>query len=119
MGTELKRAKGWYELKNKKRFKSFIKQFRNETLQILQKTHWYTLQDYQKIRRDFTELTIKNESLDVTGRHGQGIHIDHIIPVRFGWLNKLSPYLLGMSCNLQRLYWLDNFKKRDQYKLLK
>lgn len=121
----LNRAKGWYKMKREKRlkknnieFKRFIKQFRIESLQILQNLHWHTLKDYQKICRDFTELTINNESIDVSGRHGHGIHIDHIMPLRYGWVNKISPYLLGMSCNLQRLYWKDNFEKRNKYNLL-
>ena len=116
---ELKRAKGWYSKRKDKRFKEFVSQFRYDSLQILQKSHWYTLEDYQKICRDFTELTIKEELIDISGRGVHNIHIDHIIPVRLGWLNKLSPYLLGMSCNLQRLYWLDNFNKGNSYKLLR
>lgn len=116
---ELKRAKGWYEDKKKKRFKDFVKQFRTDSLQILQKIHWYTLEDYQKICRDFTELTIKHESIDISGRSFLGIHIDHIMPIRLGWLNKISPYLLGMSCNLQRLSRDDNYSKGNKYKLLK
>ena len=115
---ELKRSKGWYSKRKAKRFKEFINQFRYDSLQILQKTHWYTLEDYEKICRNFTELTIKHESIDISDRHGQGIHIDHIMPIRLGWLNKISPYLLGMSCNLQRLNWLDNFKKGNKYNLL-
>ena len=85
--TELKRAKGWYEEQKKKRFRIFVKQFRKDTLQTLkllqnlQSTKWYTLKDYQKICRDFTELTIKHESIDISGRDVRGIHIDHIIPI--------------------------------------
>lgn len=119
--VELKRAKGWYEAKKKKRFKSFIKEFRKKSIRLikkgkrklrdLQKPYAICLKDYQKICRKFTELTIQHESIDISNRGWGEMHIDHIIPVYHAWKMRLSPYLIGMSANLQKISKIDNQKK--------
>ena len=124
MGPELKRSKDWYRKRKEKGFKKYIKEFRRKTikiieeLQILQNREWYTLKEYEKICRDFTELTIKHESVNVENRSFSMINIDHIMPIKYGWRHYMSPYLLAMNTNLQRLYVKDNIDKGSQYTLL-
>ena len=119
---ELKRTNEWYKHHKEKRFREYIRQFRKETvkkLRDLQKSKWYILKDYQRICRKFTELTIKHEKINIDGRHFIGIHIDHILPVWHAWKMKLSPYLIGMSANLQRLPEKQNRAKGRHQRLLK
>lgn len=42
-------------------------------------------------------------------------HIDHIIPISYGYKNKINPELIGGFDNLRPLYWKDNFKKGALY----
>ena len=136
---ELNRHSGWYEIRKRQikaeekrnrdaikrafkkeyaKFARFIKWIRYQNLRKIDNPSYIEFNEYHNICRKFTELTIQKESIDITGREFTGINIDHIMPIKYGWLHQLSPYLLGMSCNLQRLTSDDNREKGSRYKLL-
>lgn len=144
---ELKRAKGWYEMRLKKyakkkaaidktkviEFKRFIKRFRRESLPILQERACHILKElkqkrheiiilakeskivnyrkYVNICRKVTKIVIKQENIDVKGRSFESVHIDHIIPIYHAYKMNLSPHLIGMSGNLQKISKEDNLAK--------
>ena len=144
---ELQRDERWYEIKHKKyvkkkailakekvnNFKKFIKHFRRESLQILQKRSREILKELQRkkckivilkkeanlgnykkyvaICRKITEIVINQDKIDVTGRSFKSVHIDHIIPVYHAYKMNLSPYLIAMSGNLQKISKEDNVAK--------
>lgn len=79
---------------------------------------WYTIEVYNGICREVTEKALTCSRIDTTERGFKRMHVDHIIPVSWGWKNKISPHLLGMSANLNMMYWRDNLRKGNSYKLL-
>lgn len=44
-------------------------------------------------------------------RSFRGNHLDHIIPISYGWKNKISPEKIGNIKNLQFIPWEENYKK--------
>jgi hypothetical protein len=44
-------------------------------------------------------------------RSFRGNHLDHIIPISYGWKNKISPEKMGNIKNLQFIPWEENYKK--------
>ena len=44
-------------------------------------------------------------------RSYKGYHLDHIIPISYGFKNKISPEKMGNIKNLQFIPWEENFKK--------
>ncbi len=113
---------------NRNMFIHFVKCYRKKSLALikkgkrkirnLQNRSRKSFKEYQKICRKFTKLTIKHEDIDVTDRGWNKIHIDHIIPVYHAWRMNLSPYLIGMSANLQRLTKKENEAKGRMQLLL-
>lgn len=53
------------------------------------------------------------ENYDKRGNAGQvdAYQIDHIYPISKGFINQISPDVIGNINNLQMLHWLDNRKK--------
>ena len=39
-------------------------------------------------------------------------HLDHKISILYGFLNDVSPEIIGHKCNLEMLYYKDNLRKR-------
>lgn len=55
-------------------------------------------------------------------RSFKGHHLDHIIPISYGYKNKIPPEKMGNIKNLQFIYWEENYKKGckvDENKLKK
>lgn len=44
-------------------------------------------------------------------RSFRGHHLDHIIPISYGYKNKISPEKIGNIKNLQFIPWEENYKK--------
>lgn len=44
-------------------------------------------------------------------RSFRGHHLDHIIPISYGYKNKISPEKIGDIKNLQFIPWEENYKK--------
>jgi hypothetical protein len=44
-------------------------------------------------------------------RSYRGHHLDHIIPISYGYKNKISPEKMGDIKNLQFIPWDENYKK--------
>jgi hypothetical protein len=40
-------------------------------------------------------------------------HLDHVIPISYGWLNDIPPEVIGDISNLQFIPWVDNIKKSN------
>lgn len=69
--------------------------------------------DYYKLVWEFTEANAPNvPSIDL---RGQDYHIDHIIPISYGFKTGIDPAIIGALDNLQMLSKRDNFLKCDKY----
>ena len=111
----------YLKYKHRTQFIFFVEQLRRQTLKELrklQKPRLYKLKEYQKICRKITEMAIKSDGLDITNRGFHKMNVDHIIPIYYGWKNNISPYLIGMSSNLQLISYNENKAKGRTYKLL-
>ena len=131
----------------KERFANFIIQFRKTTIKNTQdglrklkkhssrvlkesqkrkvkivlftkETRYKNYRKYVDICRKFTEFIIKRDNIDTKDRHFMNMHIDHIIPVYHAYKMGISPYLIAMSGNLQKISKDDNQKKGMYQKLL-
>ena len=117
----LERSPEWYAIRRARRFyrfKLFIYEFRKEKIRLLKKSRIKHIRDYQRICRNFTEFIIQYDSIDTEGRSFEKLHIDHIIPVDHACRMGISPYLIAMSANLQRLTRDENYSKGRKQLLL-
>lgn len=82
------------------------------------------LTDYQRYRRKVDNLTRKvyNEHVAtinpnglVRGNTGDCYHLDHIMPVAYGFVNNLPIDEVACVSNLQMLPWRENFSKGKKY----
>jgi hypothetical protein len=57
------------------------------------------------------------ENYDKRGKTGQqeAYHLDHIIPVSYGFIHNIPPEIIGDISNLQFIYWLENLRKGSKY----
>lgn len=63
------------------------------------------------------EITLKNDISEIMGDKERGFHkyhIDHIIPIIYGYKNNISPEIIGHRDNLRPLYWKDNLLKSSR-----
>jgi hypothetical protein len=80
---------------------------------------WEALQDKKELYyREVWRITNQQplellENYDKRGNAGQydAYQLDHIYPISKGFINGISPDVIGNINNLQMLYWLDNRKK--------
>jgi len=94
----------------------------------LNSTKWrQTATEWQKYKSDVTKLTrinyknnkhIINPDNLPTGRAGieGAYHVDHIIPIRYCFNNKIPVHICADKSNLQMLGWRENVGSRDRLK---
>lgn len=76
--------------------------------------------EYRKRVNTITERSIKekftSEELVKRGRAGVdgAYHIDHIFSITEGFLHNIPFYIIGHSCNLRLIPWLENNKKHSK-----
>lgn len=64
------------------------------------------------------EITLANDIVTLMGDKKRGqkdYHIDHKIPISYGFKNNISAEQIGHISNLQPLFWKDNFLKSAKY----
>ena len=64
------------------------------------------------------EITLANDIDALMGDKKRGLkdwHIDHKIPIIYGFKNNIPPEEIGHVSNLQPLFWKDNFLKGAKY----
>ena len=42
-------------------------------------------------------------------------HLEHIVPISYGFMNDIPPEIIGSISNLQFIYWLENIQKGSKY----
>ena len=94
----------------------------------LNSTKWrQTATEWQEYKSDVTKLTrinyknnkhIINPDNLPTGRAGieGAYHVDHIIPIRYCFNNKIPVHICADKSNLQMLGWRENVGSRDRLK---
>lgn len=65
----------------------------------------------------------KNEIVGIEKRGFKTYHIDHIIPISYGYKNNICPKIIGGKSNIRMLHYKENMKKgvtltNDSKKLL-
>ena len=75
----------------------------------------------EKLRyyRNVWKITLANniDILMAGNKRGKyDYHIDHKIPIIYGFKNNIPEEQIGHISNLQPLFWKDNFKKSSLYK---
>ncbi len=99
---------------------SYIKAFKSrygyEYSEYLEKEPEF--KKYSKLVRNKTNESLRKykhlfSNLDNLGRCGDAgkYQVDHIYSVKYGFINKISPNLIGHPSNLQVIKWEDNLKK--------
>lgn len=77
-----------------------------------ERTKW---EKYKNTVRMLTERTYKKFKNDINPTdQPRGIkqyHLDHIIPIWYGFINKINPILLSKKENLRMLYWKNNVQR--------
>lgn len=65
------------------------------------------------VQRRFKKQIVLLENYSKRAPSGttDGFHIDHRVSVWFGFVNGISPEIIGHICNLQMKHWLDNNRK--------
>ncbi len=80
-----------------------------EYLNILPKYNAYKNQVYRITNKQSLYLL---ENIEKRGR--KQYHLDHIIPISYGFYNSISPEIIGNIKNLQMLWYIDNLKKYNK-----
>ncbi len=65
------------------------------------------------------EITLSNDVKLIMGEYERGFHkhhIDHIMPIIYGYKNNIPAEQIGHISNLRPLYWKDNLLKAARYK---
>ncbi len=81
---------------------------------------WDNYKDYKKRVLYYTELSFrlyKNE-IDPCNKRGVNYHLDHILPISFGYKNNIIPEVIGHPNNLKLIDKLSNLKKSNSTKHL-
>ena len=109
-------SKDFYVKAKAKRFKVFVKDLRQTWIEkkvIIEKNY----ANYRDKVRFLTEL---NDLSKINGieKRGSAYHLDHIIPIKYGFDNNLSEYIIASISNLQIITRDQNFKKGSKYFLL-
>ena len=82
------------------------------------RTDWYrykrkvwnlTTRNYRK----YKHIINPNDYIRTTG--GDGYHLDHIMPIHYGFVNGILPSILAEVKNLQMLPWRENIAKGNKY----
>lgn len=69
---------------------------------------------YKKVRKITEEQPL--HLLENNEKRGRvDYHVDHIIPISYGFANNLPPELIGNILNLQMLYYKENIKKGNSH----
>jgi len=70
--------------------------------------------EYYKIVWEYTEQNAPNvPNIELRGKD---YHLDHIMPIAYGFKNDIDPAIIGALDNLQILTHRDNFLKAAKYK---
>jgi len=82
----------------------------------LEKESGISYKDYKNKVIYHTEHTFKNNKniIDPQNLRGWEYHLDHYIPISYGFKNKVPPILLGNINNLSILDKISNIKKSDK-----
>jgi len=72
---------------------------------------------YKEVRRTTESQPLHLlENYDKRGVSGQDTyHLDHIVPISYGFMNDIPPEIIGNISNLQFIYWLENIQKGSKY----
>lgn len=80
--------------------------------------------DWYKYKSIVWKLTNRNyrqnkDRINPNGYHrttgGDGYHLDHIIPIHYGFINGILPTIIADVDNLQMLTWRENISKGNKY----
>lgn len=79
------------------------------------------MKEYQRYKNNVRNITEKQslymlENYDKRGLAGisGSFHLDHIIPISYGYENNISPEKIGNINNLRFIPWKDNLKKSNK-----
>jgi hypothetical protein len=62
----------------------------------------------------YTELSIFENGLKGIEKRSKDFHVDHIFSLKAGYINRISPKIIGSICNLRILDKSSNCKKKDK-----
>lgn len=71
------------------------------------------LKQYRKKVQYFTNKQPLNQLLNYKERGRNKFHLDHIIPVLYGFLHNIEPEVIGDIRNLRFIPYKSNLKKKD------
>ena len=123
--TLAKHGKSTLELANDKITKEVIEKRRKSLIETMtgvsyveyEKKLTHRAAYYKKVRRITNQQDIRSlEHYECRGVGGEGsYHLDHIIPICYGWLNDIPEEIIGNISNLRFIPTYDNLKKSSYY----
>jgi len=79
-----------------------------------------TIPEWVRYRREVDRIT-RQQPLHLLEHHekrgharNNGYHLDHIVPVRYGFHNNIDPLIIGDISNLQFIHWKENLQKSSK-----
>jgi hypothetical protein len=106
---------------NKAQLKAPVKIVVDKSLFANLSTYKYTFKDfynnyksYENTVRDITEDEPLYLLRNIDKRGFTGWHIDHIISIRYGFINQIPPYVIASLDNLQMIHFRENMDKGNR-----
>ena len=89
---------------NNPKHQNYINNNPTEYKEYKTKVTYYTEQSYKKHIKILDRYKLRSKEY----------HLDHIIPISYGWINKIEPKIIGSLNNIQILIKIENLKKSNK-----